>query len=163
MKRLMILSLLALANATAVLAAPPPPPPPGRVELIANFFNSAPTKLPAENLGSWARYISPDVKVYHGDKLVFENRTSWLADLNSPTGLGGQAIGYSVAYQQFYELADEGIRVLEWAYPYGKDTVFHGIEPYRFATYYFDNKQVVRVVYDQRMAPYDLRSGKKWN
>lgn len=68
-----------------------------------------------------------------------------------------------MAYLQFWELADGGIRVLEWAYPYQRSTVFHGVEPYRFVTYYFDSEQLIRVVYGQRMAPYDLRSGKQWN
>ena len=145
------------------MAAPPPPPPPGRVELISNFFSSAPSKLPARSLDSWARYISPDVKVYYGDELIFKDRESWLASLNSPKGLGGSKINRSVGHLQFFELADKGIRVLEWAYPYGKDTVFHGVEPYRFVTYYFGDKQLERVVYDQYMAPYDLRSGKQWN
>ena len=163
MKPLMILSVFALANATSVMAAPPPPPPPGRVQLISDFFSFAPRKLPASSLDKWAHYISPEVQVYYGDELIFKNRADWLASLNSPKGLGDDKINRSVGYLQFYELTDGGIRVLEWAYPFGKDTVFHGVEPYRFVTYYFDRKQLVRVNYDQHMAPYDLRSGKQWN
>lgn len=162
MKRLTI-SFLCLAISTGVVAAPPPPPSPGRVELISNFFNSAPTKLPTTNLRRWERYISPDVKVYYGDELIFQNRANWLADLNSPKGFGGSRINRSVGYQQFFELTDGGIRVLQWAYPYGKGIVFHGVEPYQFVTYYFDKNQLVRVVYDQHMVPYDLRTGKQWN
>ncbi len=163
MRHLMLLALLFGGSFTKVLAAPPPPPPPSRVELISNFFNSAPTNLPAASLESWARFISAEVQVYHRDEIAFTNRTDWLAALNSPRGLGGGRIGYSVGYLQFYELADGGIRVLEWAYPYDRETVFHGVDPYRFVTYYFDDRQMVRVVYDQPMALYDLRLGKQWN
>jgi len=161
--RTVILIMLGLAASASVLAAPPPPPPPGRVELISNFFNSAPTALPARDLDAWSRYISPDVKVYFGEKLLFSSRADWLADLNSPKGLGGERIRSSLGRLQYYELADGGIRVLEWSYPYAKGAVFHGVEPYRFVTYYFDQTQLVRVVFDQAMAPYDLRSGKRWN
>jgi hypothetical protein len=145
------------------VAAPPPPPPPGRVELISNFFQAAPTVLPSKSLDDWSRYISPDVQVFYGDKRAFSNRADWLADLNAPKGLGDERISVSLGYLQFYELSDEGIKVLEWALPYKKGAVFHGVEPYRFTTYYFDRKQLVRVVYDQSMAPYDLKSGKRWN
>ncbi len=68
-----------------------------------------------------------------------------------------------MGYLQFWEMKDGGIRVLEWAHPYKEGTIFHGVQPYQFVTYYFDDKQLVRVVYDQLMAPYDLRTGKQWN
>lgn len=160
--RTAILIFGVLASAAAI-AAPPPPPPPGRVELISGFFSAAPTLLPSKHLDAWASYISPDVKVYMGEKLLYANRAEWLANLNAPEGLGGERVGASLSRLQYYELSDGGIRVLEWSYPFAKDAVFHAVEPYRFVTYYFDDKKLVRVVYDQAMAPYDLKLGKRWN
>ena len=126
---------------------------------MTNFFKLAPTKLPAPSLSKWAQFISPDVKVYFREKLLFANRTAWLADLNSPKGLGGEPINSSIARLQAFELEDKGIRVLEWAYPYKEGSVFHGVLPYRIVTYYFDRTQLVKVVYDEAMAPIDLRAG----
>ena len=149
--------MIALSLALAALA-PPPPPPPGRTELVSNFFKFAPTKLPAANLPAWARYISPNVQVFKGDKLIFATRAEWFEYLKSPRALGWK-VGYSVAQLQFYELDDGGIRVLEWAYPFREGTVFDSVTPYRFVTYYFEGNQLVRVVYDQSMRLYDLKSG----
>jgi len=144
-----------------VSAAPPPPPPPGETEMVAQFFEVAPTSFPANDLTSWTERIDANVQVFDRDRLVFDRRDRFIQSINSCQPDDDPKCERRVERSEFFQLNNGRIRVLEKSYKYSPDAIYHSNYTHMHVTYKFnlETKLVVEIRYGERMRRYKVGKG----